>query len=94
MEEGFIDAKRAIVADYRVAEVAQRGVGSLNLPTFAIASECSSILSRLAHAVCLVRRDQFDASCLEALPQRVAIVGFIGNQPLRASAANRHAGGD
>jgi len=83
VKESFIDAKRAVVADYEVAEVSQPSIGSLYLPAFAIASEWPSILGGLAHPVCLVRRDQFDTPSLEALAQRVAVVGLVGNQPLR-----------
>jgi hypothetical protein len=83
VKEGFVDLERAVVADYEMAKVSQPRIGSLNLPAFSVAPEGSSILSRLAHSVCLVWHDQLNAPLLQALPQRVAVIGLVGNQPLR-----------
>ena len=52
--------KQAVVANDEVAEVPQPCVGAFDLPTFAIASEWSTVLCRLADSVCLMRHDQFD----------------------------------
>jgi hypothetical protein len=64
VDEGFIDVKQAVVANHQVPEIAQSSIGSLDLPTLAVASEWSSILIRFAHSVCLVGHDQLNASLL------------------------------
>lgn len=83
MKEGFINVKQTVVADYEVAEISQPCIGSLNLPAFTVSPQGASILSRLAYSVCLVRYDQLDAPLLQVLPERIAIIGLVGNQPLR-----------
>ena len=83
MEACFIDVKQAVEASHEVAEVSQPSIGSFDLPAFAVASEWASILSWLAHSVCLVGYDQFDATLAQAHAKRVAVIGLVGNQPLR-----------
>lgn len=75
--------KQTVVTDYEVSEISQPCIGSLNLPAFTVSPQGSSILSRFAHSVCLVRHDQLDAPLLQALPERIAIIGLVCNQPFR-----------
>jgi len=66
-----------------MAEVSQPCIGSLDLPTFAIAAQGTSVLCCLANPASSVRHDQLDASLLQSCSQRVAVVGPVANQPLR-----------
>ena len=66
-----------------MAEVSQPCIGSLDLPTFAIAAQDMIVLCCLANPASSVRHDQLDASLLQLCPQWVAVVCSIANQPLR-----------
>ena len=71
------------MTDEQSSELSQPCICSFNLPAFTVAPQGSPVLSRLAYSVCFVGHDQLDTPFLQALPQRIAIIGFVGNQPLR-----------
>ena len=83
MKERAIDRERAIVTDHQASEVSQPGVGAFHDPSSAIAPQCSAILRRGPHAIFLVRADQFDPALPQALPQRIAVIRFVGDHPQR-----------
>src|SRR5208283_6121994 len=66
-----------------MAEVSEPSVGSLDLPTFAIAAQSTSILRRWTNPASSVRHDQLDAALLQSCPQRIAVVSPVANQSLR-----------
>ena len=68
MEECLVEREEAFMADEEAPVVAQVCEGALDLPASAVAAQRSSIL-QLDFAAATMRRDQFDASCGEPLPQ-------------------------
>jgi hypothetical protein len=74
MKKNTIDRERTVVAHNQASEVSQPAIG---------ASQDSSVLSGRPNAIPLVRTDQFDSALPQALPQRIAVVGFVGNHAHR-----------
>jgi hypothetical protein len=83
MKEGAIDRERAVVAYDQTPEVSEPGVGAFDDPSSAIAPQGSAILGCGPNAILLVRADQFDAALPQAFPQRIAVVGFVGDDSHR-----------
>ena len=83
MKERAIDRERAVVAHDQAPEVSQPGVGAFHDPSPPVAPQRSSILRRRPNAILLVRADQFDPALPQALPQWIAVVGFVGDHPHR-----------
>jgi len=62
------------------SEVVEPGEEALDFPAAAVATQFAAVLSVLAAAIVLVRRDQPDAMFLpEALIERIAIVGAVAD---------------
>jgi hypothetical protein len=71
------------VANNETAEVVEPGKEPLHLPTPSVASKRSAVL-RNGSAITPMRRDQFNAAFFkESRVQRVAVVGFIPDKPIR-----------
>jgi len=83
MKERAIDRERAIVTDHQASEVSQPGVSAFHDPSSAIAPQGLAILRRGPHAIFLVRADQFAPALPQALPQRIAVICFVGDHPQR-----------
>src|SRR5258708_2233440 len=83
MKECAIDGQRTVVAHTQAPEVSEPGVGAFDDPSPPVAPQCSAILRRGPNAISLVRADQFDPPLLQALPQRIAVIGFVGDHPHR-----------
>ena len=83
MKEGAIDGERAVVAHHQTSEVSQPGIGTFHDPSPLVTSQDSSVLGGRPHAIPLVRTDQFNSALPQALPQRIAVVGFVGNHAHR-----------
>src|SRR3984893_16715836 len=81
MKERAIDGERAVVAHDQASEVSQPGVGPFDNPAPPIAPQRSAILRRGPNAILFVRANQLDPATLQALPQRIAVIRFIGNHP-------------
>ena len=72
----------AFPAAGKSAEVLQPGKQPFDFPAPQVSAQRSAILSSLSLAP--VGRDHFDAVVLtKLLVQRVAVIGFVTNQPLR-----------
>jgi len=71
-----------LVADQQSAELTEPGIGSLHDPTSLIAAQFAPIFVSPMRVVLSVRRDQFDATLLQALPQRVGVVAAVGDYTL------------
>jgi len=65
------------------SELAQPRVGAFDDPTPLVAAQFASIFVPPGLAILPVRRDQLDATFLQALAQRVRIVGCIRNHSFR-----------
>src|SRR5258708_2836897 len=83
MKERAVDRERTVVADDQAPEVAEPGVGALDDPSPSVAPQRSTVLRRGPHTIPLVRTDQFNSSLPQPLPQRIAVIGFIGDHPQR-----------
>src|SRR5580658_2608123 len=83
MKECAVDGERAVVAHDQASEVSEPGVGSFDNPSPPVAPQGSAILGCRPNSIPLVRTDQFDPALLQALPQRIAVVSFVGNHAHR-----------
>src|SRR3984893_18368291 len=81
MKERAIDGERAVVAHDQASEVSQPGVGPFDNPAPPIAPQRSAILRRGPNAILFVRANQLDPATLQALPQPIAVIRFVGNHP-------------
>src|SRR3977135_3286615 len=83
MKECAIDGERAVVPHDQAPEVSEPGVGAFDNPSPAVAPQRSAILSCGPNTIPLVRADQFDPAPPQAFPQRIHVIGFVGNHPHR-----------
>src|SRR6516162_8981 len=83
MKKGTIDRERTVVAYNQASEVSQPGMSAFHDPSPLVTSQDSSVLGGRTDAIPLVRADQFDSALPQALPQRIAVVGFVGNHAHR-----------
>src|SRR6202162_333413 len=83
MKERAIDRKRAVVSHGQASKVSQPSVGALHDPSPSVAPQGSTVLCRRSNAIDFVRTDQFDPPLPQALPQRIAVIRFVGNDPQR-----------
>jgi hypothetical protein len=83
MKERPVDRERAVVAHHQATEVPQPSERPLDRPAPFVASKNATILRRRPAAVRAVRRDQQDTAPAQPLPQRVAVIAFVGNYPQR-----------
>src|SRR5712692_9815941 len=72
-----------LMTDQQSSKLAQPGVGSFDDPTPLVAAQFAPIFVAPVTIVLPVRRDQLDAAFVQALAQRVRIVGGVGNHPFR-----------
>jgi hypothetical protein len=79
MKKSTIDRERTVVAHDQASEASQPGVGAFHDPSPPITSQGSSVLGYRPNAIPLVRTDPFDSALPQALPQGIAVVGFVGN---------------
>src|ERR1019366_6853095 len=59
------------------------GIGSLDDPPAFVAALFAAIFVAPLFVVAPIGRDQLDDAFLQTLPQRVRIIGSVGNHPLR-----------
>src|SRR5712692_3387929 len=83
MKERAVDRERAVVAHDQASEVSEPGVGPFDNPSPSVATQGSAILGGRPNAIPLVRADQFDTPLPQASPQRIAVIGFVGNHAHR-----------
>jgi hypothetical protein len=83
MKERAVDLERAVVAHDQTPEVSEPSVGAFDDPSPPIAPQRSAILGCRPNAIALVRTDQFDATLSQAFSQRIAVVGFVGDDSQR-----------
>ena len=80
MEERRVHKDVPLVTDYQAAAVAQPGEGTLNLPPSAIAPQLAAVLGLGSPAIAAMRADQLYATIGESLPERIGVVGLVGDQ--------------
>ena len=83
MKKRSIDFERPIVAHNQAAEVSQPADGTLDDPTAFVAPQRPTVLCGRTNAILFVWADQLDATTPQALSERVAVVGFVGDYPQR-----------
>ena len=83
MKECAKDCERAVVAHHQALDVSEPCVGAFDDPAPPVTPQGSAILRRGPHAILLVRTDQFDRALPETLPQRIAVISFVGNHAER-----------
>src|SRR5271165_1274380 len=71
-----------LMTNQQAAKLAEPGVGSFHDPAALITPQFAPILVAPFLIVLPVRRDQFSASLLQPLTQRVRIVAAVGNHAL------------
>ena len=86
MEEALKDSDYAVIADLDAAEVLQPGIGALDFPTFAIASQLTLVFKAPVADVAAVRSDQLCAALFEPQAQCVRVVAAVGDDPPQAAA--------
>src|SRR5712691_5472691 len=83
MKEGPVDLERAVVTYNQAPVIPQPADGTLDDPAAPVPPQRATILRCRTNAIPLVRADQFNAALPQALPQRIAVVGFVGNHAHR-----------
>ncbi len=83
MKERPVNLERAVVAHYQAAVVPQPADGSLDDPAAPIPPQRATVLCCRSNAIPFVRADQFDPTLPQTLPQRIAVIGFVGNHAHR-----------
>jgi hypothetical protein len=71
------------MANQQAAELTEPGIGSLDDPSAFVAVQFAAIFVAPLFVVAPIGRDQLDAAFLQTFPQRVRIIGSVGNHPLR-----------
>ena len=88
MKERTINRYVPVPSHYKATEVTKPREGAFNLPSSPVPAKSSAILSRLLDPVLLMRTNQFDSSGCQLFPQRVVVICFVSDQPLRIPARN------
>jgi hypothetical protein len=83
MKKGAIDLERTVVPYYQAPEVAEPADRAFDYPASSVPAQRSAILRGRTNAILLVRTDQFDPPTPQTSTQRIAVVGSVGNHPLR-----------
>ena len=81
MKERAIDRERAVVAHDQAPEVTEPGVGAFDNPSPSVAPQRSTVLRRRFLSVRAMGHDQFNTSLPQSFPQRIAVIGFVGDHP-------------
>ncbi len=79
MEEALVDSENAVVANFDVPIALQPDEGALDFPSSAIAPQLAPILPPPALAMATMRNQQLYSAPLQPFPQRVRVVGTIGD---------------
>jgi len=81
MEECSVGRNQPFVADDQSPEVLQPGEGPLDLPTPFIPPHFASVVTFPPAVALTVGGDQIDTAPLEPIPQRIAVIAFVGDDP-------------
>ena len=81
MEESRVHKEVSFIANHQAAEVAQPGEGALDLPASAVAAQLASVLGFGSRAIGTMRADQLYPAGGESLPERIGVIGLVGDHP-------------
>ncbi len=81
MKERPVDVERAVIPHHQTSEVAEPTDGALDDPAPSATPQLAPVLRGRTNTILLVWADQLDAAAPQAVPQRIAVVGFVGNHP-------------
>jgi len=82
MKECIIHSNVTIPADHQAAIISEPRKSSFDFPTTFITSQLSAITVFLLSVIAPIRANQFNATCLKPLSQRIAIIAPVSNQTL------------
>jgi len=80
MEESLVHPDVMFISNHESSEVSHPGDAAFNLPTPLVSSQLSPILRWQFATIAFVRADQFDASLLKPLAQRIGVGGLVVDQ--------------
>jgi hypothetical protein len=83
VKEGVVNGEQMFVTNQQSAELPEPRIGSLHDPSSLVAAKLSAIFVAPHFVVLPVRRDQFDTTLLESLPQWIGVVAAVGYDALR-----------
>ena len=83
MKERPVNCEGTVVAHDQASEVPQPRVSALDDPAPFIPPKRAAVLRCRPNTISFVRTDQFDSTLPQALPQWIAVVGFVGNHAHR-----------
>ena len=83
VEEGAVGGEQVLMTNQQATELPQPRIGPLHDPAAFIPPQFASILEAPTQVVLPIGCDQLNASLLQALPQRVRVVGPVGDYALR-----------
>ena len=81
MKEGLVNSKRAVVAHDQPAVVGEPSESPFHDPPSFVAAQHPAVLRRRLASVLPMRHDQLDAPRRQLLPQGVAILAAVGDEP-------------
>lgn len=84
MEESIVDVKATFVANDQAAKIAEPSKSSFDFPSVTVAAQLAPILGRRFAPSATMRGNQLDSTLAQLFPQRVAVVGAVGDQSLWA----------
>src|SRR5229473_961207 len=95
LEEGAVGGEQMLMTNQQSSELTEPGVGSFHNPAALITPQFAPVFVAPFLVVLAVGRNQFYASLLQALAERVGVVAAVGNHALgllsRAAFRARHA---
>src|SRR6266852_2593412 len=95
IEEGAVGGEQMLMTNQQSSELTEPGVGSFHNPAALITPQFAPVFVAPFLVVLAVGRNQFYASLLQALAERVGVVAAVGNHALgllsRAAFRARHA---
>lgn len=86
MKEARIGRDQPLIAHHQPPKVPQPGEGALHYPPPLVPPQLAPILVRSAFVTLAGRDERLRPSLLQPLPQGIAVVGPIGDQPVRTLA--------
>ena len=85
MKKAPIYSQNAVITHRQPAEKTKPGIGTFDFPASSIASQLASVAIRPIFLVAAIRCNQLDPTPLQSAPQRIAVIGLVGYDALRAA---------
>lgn len=84
MEKRAIHRNQAIPAHYQSPEISQPGESAFDFPPPTVPPQLSAILKLGFFPIATMRTNQLNLLCLQALSQRITVIGLVGDQPFHS----------